>query len=214
MSYYTNHRAEMVPFLPSQYSKVLEIGCGEGLFRNNVNPAAEYWGLELSPGAAKTAAGRLSRVLVGTFDEKFQELPDGYFDLVICNDVIEHMHDHEEFLRKIQYKMIAGSFLIGSVPNVRYIYNLQDLLLRKDWHYASEGVLDRTHQRFFTARSLHRVFREQRFQVERLEGINGNYQLNGIKHRLLDGIMTLLLGADIRYLQFAFALRLSSSDRA
>ena len=30
--YYSNVRHEMVPFLPSEFSRVLEVGCGEGVF--------------------------------------------------------------------------------------------------------------------------------------------------------------------------------------
>jgi 2-polyprenyl-3-methyl-5-hydroxy-6-metoxy-1,4-benzoquinol methylase len=209
MSYYTNHRAEMIPFLPNHYSRVLEIGCGEGLFRNHLHSVGEYWGIELSAQAATSAACRLSRVLVGTFEARKDELPDGYFDLVICNDVMEHMPDHEEFLRSIRTKMAEGSCLVGSVPNVRYIYNLQELIFRKDWQYGSEGILDRTHLRFFTIKSLRRTFVDNYFHIECLQGINGHYQAQGTGQRLIDAVMTFFLGSDIRFLQFAFRLKAS-----
>lgn len=47
LSYYYNYdRNEMSPFLPDQYFIVLEIGCREGNFRNNLTLQNEYWGVE------------------------------------------------------------------------------------------------------------------------------------------------------------------------
>ncbi len=46
--------------------------------------------------------------------------------------------------------------MVGSVPNVRYFKNLFDLLVLRDWDYKDSGVLDRTHLRYFTLKSLRR----------------------------------------------------------
>jgi hypothetical protein len=104
-------------------------------------------------------------------------------------------------------KMTEGSFLVGSIPNVRYIYNLQGLIFRKDWEYGSEGVLDSTHLRFFTLKSLRRTFLENNFHIECLEGINADFKPQGTRQRIIDAVMTFLLGSDIRFLQFAFRLK-------
>jgi len=44
--YYKNNRKEMLLLLPKQYSRVLEIGCGEGNFRENLKLGYEFWGVE------------------------------------------------------------------------------------------------------------------------------------------------------------------------
>lgn len=54
-NYYTQDRTEMIPALPNSYNKVLEIGCGEGRFRANLELPTEYWGLEPVPEAAEVA---------------------------------------------------------------------------------------------------------------------------------------------------------------
>ena len=208
-SYYLNTRPEVAAFLPAGATRVLEIGCGAGSFRRNFPGPVEYWGVEAVPTVALEARALLDRVLPGTFREVYDALPDGYFDLVVCNDVIEHMADHDDFLQAIQAKMRAGgSHLVGSVPNVRYITNLYALLVRKDWQYADAGILDRTHLRFFTRRSLERSLCLHGYHVERLAGINGV----AIRYRsfpflmkaCLTHVAAAVLGRDILYAQFAF----------
>ena len=218
-SYYANARPEVAEFLPTGVMRVLEIGCGAGFFRRNFTGPVEYWGVEAVPTVAHAAEILLDRVLPGTFHEVRDSLPDGYFDLVVCNDVIEHMDDHDAFLRDIQAKMrVGGSRLVGSVPNVRYITNLYSLLVRKDWQYADAGILDRTHLRFFTRRSLERSLLQHGYQVERLAGINGI----AIRYRsipflikaCLTHIVAAVLGRDVLYAQFAFRVRLEHSAEA
>jgi 2-polyprenyl-3-methyl-5-hydroxy-6-metoxy-1,4-benzoquinol methylase len=137
------------------------------------------------------------------------DLPDRYFDLVVINDVMEHAPDHEAFLRILRTKMVLNGSLVGSVPNVRHVTNLAGLIWRKDWAYeASGGVLDETHLRFFTQKSLVRSLQTSGFSVELCEGINpiwwSRHRIRmGIK-RVFYGAVGLILGSDVPYLQFAF----------
>jgi 2-polyprenyl-3-methyl-5-hydroxy-6-metoxy-1,4-benzoquinol methylase len=153
LNYEYHSRLDIVEFIPESFTKVLEIGCGKGAFLRQMRNQCEYWGIEPDAEAAKIASKQLARVFVGKFSEVKNEIPDRYFDLVICNDVIEHMDDHEEFLKDIRAKCVDNAHLIGSIPNVRYILNLYELLIKRDWRYVNAGILDRTHKRFFTEKS-------------------------------------------------------------
>jgi SAM-dependent methyltransferase len=158
-------REEMLAYLPPNRDglKVLEIGCGEGGFAAQLTATCEVWGIEPFEPAADVAAQRLHRVFAQTFDAAKPQLPLDYFDIVVCNDVIEHMTDHDAFM------------LVGSLPNVRHYKNLFSLLIAQDWHYQDSGVLDRTHFRFFTIKSIRRSLQEAGFVVERLEGLPGGF---------------------------------------
>lgn len=210
--YYGLERHEVTEFLPEQQdiACALEIGCGSGQFRSNLPPQCEYWGVELNDDAAKAAAKCFDNVLHGSINVVLADLPDEYFDLVICNDVIEHMNDPDWFLRSIKAKMKSGgrAYLVGSIPNVRYYRNLFNLIFKKDWEYEDAGILDRTHLRFFTQRSFIRTLGENGYVIDALHGIN---RVNARSGRVLDiakvGIVQVLcmfLGHDIAYPQFGF----------
>jgi SAM-dependent methyltransferase len=145
-------------------------------------------------------------VLVGFYDEVKHQLPDHAFDLVICNDVIEHLADPDQFLEAIKSKMSPGAYLVGSIPNVRHISNLKGLLLHKDWQYEDAGILDRTHLKFFTEKSLRKLFTEHQFEVEMLSGIN-DVSSRGFFPRIFSKLLYLVLGNDVRYIQLGFRVK-------
>lgn len=200
----------MIPLLPQQYSKVLEIGCGEGVFRQNLSQDSEFWGVEPDRVSAKAAAKKIETVLIGTYEEMYNDIPNDYFDLVICNDVIEHLVDHDVFFQSIKKKLTKDGCLVASIPNVRYIKNLNELLVKKDWEYKSDGILDRTHLRFFTEKSLRRTIIDNGFVVDKFMGINP-YKKKGFGvRRFLYNLAISLLGADLRYMQFGICIRISA----
>jgi SAM-dependent methyltransferase len=211
-SYYDGTRREVAKFLPERYAKVLEIGCGEGGFHANlVN--CEYWGIEPTQPAAALASARLFKVINASYEEAFDKLPDSYFDLIICNDVMEHMPDHDKFFQTIKQKMAANSYIVGSVPNVRFIGVVYKLLFLKDWEYENQGILDRTHLRFFTETSLKRTFQAHGFVIEALGGVN-QVEFTWMPLRvLLKNALILLLGKDTRSYQFGFRIKLTHHDR-
>lgn len=209
--YFCNFRSEMLSFLPSAPVNILEIGCGAGNFIAQIRTEGERWGVELDSIAATEASENLTKVLNGTFTEVKNKLPVKYFDLVICNDVIEHMPDHDAFFHDIKDVMTDKGSLVGSVPNVRFYKNLRNILFRKDWKYVDSGVLDRTHLRFFTFKSMERSLKESGFHIQQLKGINsaitGSLSIKGIVRQFT--ILSIILISmfswwDIQYMQIAF----------
>lgn len=212
--YYTSPRQEMMMFIPKKRRKILEIGCGTGEFSRSIEGVEEAWGVEPMTKPAGQAAGHLFRVIAAKFDDAKANLPKAYFDLVICNDVIEHMPDHDLFLEEIRSFIAPGGVLVGSIPNVRQIQNLYQLLVRKNWNYIEAGVLDRTHLRFFTENSLKASFLEHRYIIESFGGIKSCIEIpRSPKAALVAGaalcISAITLGDhnDIQYLQFGFRVR-------
>jgi SAM-dependent methyltransferase len=209
-SYFEHLRPEMLPFVPPKRHRVLDIGCGTGNFVASIAGVDERWGVEPS-GASDVAAGRLTRVFQGRFEDVESDLPQEYFDVIICNDVIEHMEDHAKFLRDVQKYLVPGGALVGSIPNVRFYNNLFQLVLEKDWLYQNEGILDRTHLAFFTEKSLRRTLVGCGFRDVRLSAINRDMLVSSDRRarfylRLAKIIAVGTAGYfdDIRTFQFAF----------
>lgn len=212
-SYYYNGRPEMARFLPGQYAKVLEVGCGAGAFITSLQEDIEYWGVDPSESSELAMKTKCYRFLRGNLDDVAEQLPNQYFDLIVINDVMEHSVDHLAFLCTLKGKMATGGYLVGSVPNVRFVLNLKDLLLHRDWRYeASGGILDYTHLRFFTKKSLQGALRQVGFRIEICKGINpiwwSTYPSRIVLKRIFFGSIAMLIGQDVPYLQFAFRCRI------
>ncbi|MBF8247490.1 MAG: hypothetical protein HW374_290 [Bacteroidetes bacterium] len=205
--YYQYNRKEMLQFLPETYSRVLEIGCGEGNFLMQLRGANESWGVEPDKNSAEIASQKLTKVFAARYDQIAEEIPNDYFDLIICNDVIEHMNDHDWFFDSIRTKLRNSGSLVASLPNVRYVRNLFELLVLKDWRYQDSGILDRTHLRFFTKKSILRTLNEHGLLVEEIRGIKwGNSLLNRIVFGTIS-ILSLGFYSDVQYPQFGIRMR-------
>jgi 2-polyprenyl-3-methyl-5-hydroxy-6-metoxy-1,4-benzoquinol methylase len=221
-NYFTAERGAIAKFLPDQYENVLEVGCATGGFVRHLPKAKQLWGIEPNAKAADQAQKYFSNVLQGTYAEVEDQIPNNFFDLVICNDVIEHMPDHDDFLKRLRVKLKPNAILVGSLPNVRHVTALVKLVLLKDWPYSDSGILDRTHLRFFTEKSMRRMFREHQLSIESMAGVGSvisdgflrdGKPLNTFLQGSLRSAMALVvvgsLGtlSDLQYPQFAFRVR-------
>ena len=199
--YYTHYRYEMIDFIPPSSKKILDVGCGSGIFSRELKRKfnAEVWGIELDPDATVLAKKIIDKVIVGDAYKAVTDVPDSYFDCIVFNDILEHLVDPFTLLKKIKDKLNANGVIVCSIPNVRHFLNLFDLLVKKQWKYVDQGTLDRTHLRFFTKKSIIDTFKSLDYEILKITGING---LNPWKFAMFN-ILSLGYLADTRYLQFA-----------
>lgn len=205
-NYYNCKRTEMLKYLPDSAQKILDVGCAEASFgalikeKNN----AEVWGIELNSEIAECAKEKIDKVLVGDISEKITELPDNYFDCIFFNDVLEHLYDPYTLLKQIKYKLNNEGIIICSLPNIRHCPVLKDLILNKQWKYNEHGVLDFTHIRFFTQKSIIEMFENLDYSILKIEGINGHISFKKI---ILLDILSLGFFSDAKYPQFACIIK-------
>jgi len=173
-SYYQGTRSEMLRFIPEGVDTVLEVGCAAGGFGCQLKERGvrEVWGVEVVESAAQQAQKVLDKVLIGDIADLIDQLPIGYFDVVVFNDVLEHMVDPFTVLARIRSKISGRGMVVSSIPNIRYYHTLRDLVLHKNWEYEESGILDRTHLRFFTTRSIRNMYERLGYRVLRHEGNN------------------------------------------
>lgn len=199
--YFAQKRSEMLKYIPQKAKTILDVGCGYGLFSQLLKEKfnAEVWGIELDKTAAVEARKKIDEAIEGDVNKAIDKLPDKKFDCVVFNDILEHLANPFEILTKIKDKASERGVIVCSIPNVRYIRNLKKLLIDKQWEYEDEGVLDKTHLRFFTLKSVVKMFEDLGYEIIRIEGINPT---KSWKFRLIN---LLFLGnlSDARYLQFA-----------
>jgi 2-polyprenyl-3-methyl-5-hydroxy-6-metoxy-1,4-benzoquinol methylase len=191
----------MLDFVPASCKVILEIGCGDGSFAEQlkIERNAEVWGVELNPDIASMAAKKLNKVLCGDLLELINELPVNYFDCIVCNDILEHFMHPAALLSELKKLLTPRGYITSSLPNFRYVGNLWEILVKKDFQYKTSGILDYTHYRFFTKKSIARMFSETGFNVIKSEGVNPT---PSFKVKLFN-ILFLNHFADIPYMQIA-----------
>ncbi|MCX6778936.1 MAG: class I SAM-dependent methyltransferase, partial [Candidatus Magasanikbacteria bacterium] len=181
--------------------KILDVGCGMGLFGEQLKKKlnAEVWGMELDNKSGLVAKEKINRVLIGDVFQLINDLPNTYFDCIVFNDILEHLADPFSLLSRIKEKLSTNGVIVCSIPNVRYFINLKNLLVQKQWKYEDAGILDKTHLRFFTQKSIVDMFESLDYKIIKMEGIN---PINSWKFTLLN-ILSLRYLSDTEYLQFA-----------
>jgi 2-polyprenyl-3-methyl-5-hydroxy-6-metoxy-1,4-benzoquinol methylase len=205
--YYEQSRPEMVEFVPKYCKRVLDVGCsagGFGALLKEAIPGCEVWGAEPDPIASQLASSKLDHVIRSTFPpEDIEQLSHG-FDAICFNDVLEHMISPEATLDACKRLLNSGGVVVASIPNILFFYQISEILIKQDWLYVDSGILDRTHLRFFTKKSIIRLFESSGYQIIRMEGINsftagGRF---GWKYRIAN-LLTLGHMNDWKYVHFA-----------
>lgn len=199
--YYDNVRMEMLNYLPKNAHRILDIGCGNGAFaeviKNKNN--AEVWGIEYMNEHGVEAQKKLDKVFIGRCEDFIEDLPNNYFDAIYFNDVLEHLADPYEVLSAIKEKLATGGVVISSIPNIRFYKALRKIVVNKDWQYEDHGVMDKTHLRFFTKKSIRRMYEELGYTIIKHEGINKSKSIKPF----LFYTLTLFTQLDMQYVQFA-----------
>ncbi|MCF7561766.1 class I SAM-dependent methyltransferase [Sabulilitoribacter multivorans] len=205
--YYDNVRLEMLQFLPNDAKRVLDVGCGNGAFAEIIKEKnkAEVWGIEYMKTHGVEAHKKLDNVYIGKCEDFVESLPDNYFDVIYCNDVLEHLVDPYWVLEILKKKLSNGGIVISSLPNVRFYKTFMRLLINKDWRYEDYGVMDRTHLRFFTKKSIKRMYEELGFEVVKHIGINKSKSIKPYLFHLL----TFFTQLDMQYVQFATVAKIA-----
>lgn len=170
--YSTIIRRELLQYMDLKRSElaVLDIGCSCGgnlLAIKLQNDTAQLYGIELNEQAA--AIAQHFAEITATDVEHFAN-PDwqGKFDYIIMADILEHLRDPWAALTHVVQLLKPGGRLLVSIPNVMHISNVKKLL-NGYWQYEDAGILDRTHLRFFTKKTIEAMLVESGLKIERME---------------------------------------------
>ncbi|MGE5140466.1 MAG: class I SAM-dependent methyltransferase, partial [Rudaea sp.] len=154
-------RTRIVNLVPPS-SHALEIGCGSGTIIGYLAKEKGCRALAVEPDLAMAAAARALdvEVLQGTIESasvQAQLALYSPFDVIIFADVLEHLRDPWSTLALVRPWLATGGAVLASVPNVAH-WSLRLSLLLGRWEYTDGYLMDRTHLRWFTRRTLRALF--------------------------------------------------------
>lgn len=183
------HNDALYSLIPKDSKHIVEIGCSTGALAKvwkRAYPNCNYVGVEIDPDYAK-AARRYCDLVIERDVEAHP--PRFHPDVWILGDVLEHLKDPWAF---VQHLHGHGGAVVASIPNVQH-WTVQGNLACGSFEYQDEGILDRTHLRWFTKQSLAGLF-----EGYRIEAMLGTLAPEAPPKPILDAIRTIAVyaGAD------------------
>jgi 2-polyprenyl-3-methyl-5-hydroxy-6-metoxy-1,4-benzoquinol methylase len=154
---------------------MMDIGCAGGIMGKTMKERSadcHVIGFELNQAAADFASRHLDRVFCGKFEDfdlQAEGVGHGTIDTVVLADVLEHMYDPWRVMVNLRPFLTADAQIIISIPNARNLALVKGLIDRGEWQYASRGLLDITHIRFFTLQEIRALISQTGYRTERVD---------------------------------------------
>ncbi len=173
-TYYSRTRTWPSVFEIRRGTRVLDIGCGRGNLGSylQIEYGCKVTGLEITNDNFLIASKVLHEAHLGDIENIDLNALGSDFDYVIFSDSLEHMLNSQAVLQRVKRLLHKDGHLLISMPNIRNFRVTVPLLFADQWNYQDEGLLDRTHLRFFTCTSICKLIEECGYKVE------------GVKHDL------------------------------
>ena len=149
--------------------RILDLGCSGGLLSERAR-ALGHRVVGVDRVELPELAGRVDSFIEADLDQGLPEAVEheGPFDIVLAGDVLEHLREPGLVLAQVRRVMVPRGALLVSVPNFGHWYVRARALLGI-FDYDQRGLLDSTHVRFFTRRSIERMLRRTGFNIVRRE---------------------------------------------
>lgn len=148
-----------VPYIPA--GKLLDVGCGNGQQTSwMVKHGWDVYGNDIAPAACKYAESAGLEIFCGDLDKASYR--SDFFDVVIVNHVLEHVHSPTQLLAECHRILKKGGLLIMGVPNFG-AFKAQ--LFGPYW----SGLDAPRHLNHFTLSTLKKITISAGFEIERLK---------------------------------------------
>jgi 2-polyprenyl-3-methyl-5-hydroxy-6-metoxy-1,4-benzoquinol methylase len=171
---YIGQRPDIQRLVPFGVSHVLDVGCSNGALGAGIKikrPKSRVFGIEMSPQMAAQAETKLDKVFVGDASKIILggQLAGHEFDVIIFADLLEHLVDPWSVLKVAVQHLKPGGSIITSIPNIRHIDTIFNLVVKGRWPYRNRGIHDRTHLRFFTLKNIREMLHDSGLEIDVME---------------------------------------------
>lgn len=203
--YFQGHRSEVARLVPQNCKRILDVGCGFGGLGRELKAQGfpSVSGIELNPEAAQNLSDVYERYWIADVEGFVLPQDVEHFDCIIFADVLEHLRNPWQTLARYVEWLKPGGFVVSSIPNVRNIALMYNLVVRGRWQYQDSGLLDRTHLRFFTRKEIVGMFENAGLRIDLVSENKENLSL--IRRILTAPLLTVI--PDLGVCQFLVRAR-------
>ena len=144
--------------------RVLDVGCARGYVGARIKAMGNFVvGIDISRSAAEEAKKVLDEVHVCDLEKDCPNF-EHKFDLAIFPEIVEHVFDPVELLKKVHPLLKDNGEIIITTPNILLWTNRIKILLG-EFKYTDQGLMDFGHIRFFTYKYLNQVLKDSGFTI-------------------------------------------------
>lgn len=167
-----NHSHSQIVKRVPRYAQVLELGCGNGsmsrLLREHCQ--AHIIGVDHDPSIVWQAQRYCDYVFTEDLDDphSLDALEGEKFDVITLVDVLEHLKNPEALLKRLKPLLLDEGQLLLSIPNVAHA-SVRLELLNGQFDYEKAGILDTTHLKFFTLKSIQTLLKTVGYQLDTVD---------------------------------------------
>jgi len=154
--------------LISENTRVIDFGCATGYLAYLLKrKGCVVTGVEINEQAASIAEEYCERVIVCDLDitRLLDILPKQTFDVAVFGDVLEHLRDPWRILQETKELLLPQGYVVASIPNIAH-GAIRLSLLQGKFDYQELGILDNTHLRFFTRKTVEELFEKSGYLSE------------------------------------------------
>ena len=149
-SYLIENKFRQIASFIDAGSHVFDMGCGEGqLAPVLTGKGCRVDGMDINIRRMTASRSHYKNLYEGNIETFAFDQHAHQYDVVVLADVLEHLQAPEKVLETSRALLKDKGKVLISLPNVAYYSNRMCLLFGR-WEYQDEGILDRTHLRFFT----------------------------------------------------------------
>jgi 2-polyprenyl-3-methyl-5-hydroxy-6-metoxy-1,4-benzoquinol methylase len=177
---------DLLALVPPSCRRIVEVGCMHGALARAVRqaqPDVQYVGIDIDADYARAAAAHCTEALAANIEAMDKAAFDRLFpsDCWIFGDCLEHLRDPWRVLRRVRASIDATGCMLVCIPNAQH-WSVQWRLASGQFRYEENGLMDRTHIRWFTRLTLLEMFADTGWTVEK--GISRNIESPQQQHAL------------------------------
>ncbi len=174
---------------PVRYAKILDVGCGVGTQLLSLQKRGwNTYGLEPSKTAAEYCRKLGLNVQQGFSVNEHWSEPT--FDVIMLNQVFEHINDPNQTLMEIYNALKPGGVLMMNMPN---FHSVAAYLFKSYWFNLDAP----RHNFLFTAKTLHPILHHHKFEILSMYTASSTKGWSGSIEYVLRDSLHLPIGRDI-----------------
>ena len=174
---------------------ILDVGCGSGALGAYLisNQNCKVHGFEINSNIIHLAKKNLTSVIDGNIETDPIPFEFNSFDYIVLGDVLEHLINPIQTLEKLMKYLNKNGVLLVTTPNVKHWSVSYNLIFKDNWEYRDWGILDYTHMRFFTKKSLTNILNKHNisnFSIKRIiQYPSKSHTINKFSFSLFEGFL-------------------------